>query len=75
MEVVRTLLSVGVSLKAITRKGLTPLPYAAQGSQLDLVKYLVKKGANVRATTKAGVYGACVSDSVFLYLRPLQCHF
>ncbi|KAF2542464.1 hypothetical protein F2Q68_00029289 [Brassica cretica] len=49
----RTLLSVGVSLKAITRKGLTPLPYAAQGSQLDLVKYLVKKGANVRATTKA----------------------
>ncbi|KAL0687453.1 hypothetical protein Bca4012_087130 [Brassica carinata] len=53
LEVVRTLLSVGVSLKAITRKGLTPLPYAAQGSQLDLVKYLVKKGANVRATTKA----------------------
>ncbi|KAG2249532.1 hypothetical protein Bca52824_089160 [Brassica carinata] len=52
LEVVRTLLSVGVSLKAITRKGLTPLPYAAQGSQLDLVKYLVKKGANVRATTK-----------------------
>ncbi|WZZ24583.1 hypothetical protein YC2023_007984 [Brassica napus] len=55
LEVVRTLLSVGVSLKAITRKGLTPLPYAAQGSQLDLVKYLVKKGANVRATTKAGL--------------------
>ncbi|KAF3531963.1 hypothetical protein DY000_02037116 [Brassica cretica] len=58
-----TLLSVGVSLKAITRKGLTPLPYAAQGSQLDLVKYLVKKGANVRATTKAGVYGFCLSTS------------
>lgn len=37
-----------------TRKGFTLLHYAARGSSLDLVKYLVKKGASLTAKTKAG---------------------
>uniref|UniRef100_A0A2P2J8W1 Ankyrin repeat family protein n=1 Tax=Rhizophora mucronata TaxID=61149 RepID=A0A2P2J8W1_RHIMU len=54
LEVVRTLLSSGVSVKASTRKGLTALHYAAQASDMELVKYLVKKGASPTVKTKAG---------------------
>lgn len=54
LEVVRTLLLSGVSIKASNRKGFTALHYAAQGPNLELVKYLVRKGASPRITTKAG---------------------
>ncbi|CAK9149156.1 unnamed protein product [Ilex paraguariensis] len=54
LEVVRILLSSGVSVKSSNRKGMTALHYAVQGSNLELVKYLVKKGANKDAKTKAG---------------------
>ncbi|KAF6139590.1 hypothetical protein GIB67_033594 [Kingdonia uniflora] len=54
LEVVRTLLSLGASIKASNRKGFTPLHFAAQGSHAELVKYLVRKGANLTAKTKAG---------------------
>lgn len=54
LEIVRTLLLFGVSVKASNRKGLTPLHYASQGSHLELVKYLIRKGANLGAKTKAG---------------------
>ncbi|URD78876.1 Ankyrin repeat [Musa troglodytarum] len=36
------------------RKALTPLHYAVQGSHLELIEYLVRKGASVTAMTKAG---------------------
>ncbi|KAH8479316.1 hypothetical protein H0E87_031672 [Populus deltoides] len=51
----RTLLSSGASIKASTRKGLTPLHYAVQGSHLELVKYLVRKGASLTVRTKVGM--------------------
>ncbi|BBH02737.1 Ankyrin repeat family protein, partial [Prunus dulcis] len=54
LEVVRTLLLSGASVKAYTRKGLTPLHYAVQGAHVELIKYLVKKGSNLSAKTKAG---------------------
>lgn len=54
LEVVRTLLQSGVSVRATNRKGMTPLHYAVQGSHLELTQYLLKKGANLTAKTKAG---------------------
>lgn len=54
LEVVRTLLSSGVSVKSTNRKGFTALHYAVQGSNLELMKYLVRKGANLNVKTKAG---------------------
>ncbi|XVF14788.1 hypothetical protein REPUB_Repub09cG0091700 [Reevesia pubescens] len=54
VEIVRTLLSSGVSVKAVNRKGFTPLHYAVQGSHLEVIKVLLKKGASLSAKTKAG---------------------
>ncbi|GAV58061.1 LOW QUALITY PROTEIN: Ank_2 domain-containing protein, partial [Cephalotus follicularis] len=53
LEVVRMLVSAGVSVKAANRKGLTPLHYAVQ-SHLEVIKYLVRKAGSLRAKTKAG---------------------
>ena len=63
LEVVRTLLSSGASIKAFTRKGLTPLHYAVQGSHLELVKYLVRKGASLTVKTKGGMTALDLSTS------------
>ncbi|KAJ6825764.1 tankyrase-2 [Iris pallida] len=54
LEVVRMLLSSGVSVKATNKKGFTALHYAVQGSHPELIKYLVRKGAKLNAKTKAG---------------------
>lgn len=54
LEVVRILVTSGVSVKSTNRKGMTALHYAAQGSHKELAKYLIKKGANVNAKNKAG---------------------
>lgn len=54
VEIVKALVSSGVSVKASTRKGFAPLHYAAQGAHLDLANYLVKKGANISTKNKAG---------------------
>ncbi|PKA65242.1 Ankyrin repeat domain-containing protein, chloroplastic [Apostasia shenzhenica] len=54
LDVVRILLSTGVSVKASNRKGMTPLHFAVQGSHQDLVKYLIRKGANLNAKNKSG---------------------
>lgn len=53
-EIVRILLSSGASVKAVNRKGFTPLHYAVQGSHCELIKYLVRKGASLAAKTKSG---------------------
>lgn len=54
LDVVRMLVTSGVSVKSINRKGMTALHYAAQGSHIELAKYLIKKGSNVNAKNKAG---------------------
>ncbi|XP_076882167.1 uncharacterized protein LOC143530556 [Bidens hawaiensis] len=54
LEVVKTLVSSGVTVKSTNRKGMTPLHYAVQGSYTDLIKYLVKKGANINIKNKSG---------------------
>ncbi|TYI55326.1 hypothetical protein E1A91_D11G134200v1 [Gossypium mustelinum] len=46
LEVVRTLLSSRVSVRATNRKGFAPLCYAVQGSHLEVIKVLLKKGAS-----------------------------
>ncbi|MQL77355.1 hypothetical protein Taro_009768 [Colocasia esculenta] len=63
LEVVRRLLSSGVSVKAANRKGLTPLHFAVRGSHLELVKYLVRKGASLSAKTKSGETPADLANS------------
>ncbi|MFQ6665114.1 hypothetical protein Gotur_031977 [Gossypium turneri] len=37
---------MGVSVRATNRKGFTPLRYAVQGSHLEVIKVLLKKGAS-----------------------------
>ncbi|MFQ6622930.1 hypothetical protein Gotur_002877 [Gossypium turneri] len=37
---------MGVSVRATNRKGFTPLHYAVQGSHLEVIKVLLKKGAS-----------------------------
>ncbi|XWS44652.1 hypothetical protein CRYUN_Cryun15aG0066400 [Craigia yunnanensis] len=54
LEIVRTLLSSGVPVKAANRKGFIPLHYVVQGSHLEVIKVLLKKDASLSAKTKAG---------------------
>eukprot|EP01018_Ginkgo_biloba_P005317 Gb_26538 [translate_table: standard] len=54
LQIIRTLLTSGVSVNACTRKGMTPLHYAVQGGHVELVKHLIRKGASLSAETKAG---------------------
>lgn len=54
LDVVKILLTSGVSVKSCNRKGMTALHYAAQGSNLEFVRYLLKKGANKDVKNKAG---------------------
>ncbi|MFQ6666490.1 hypothetical protein Gotur_032814 [Gossypium turneri] len=37
---------MGVSVRTTNRKGFTPLHYAVQGSHLEVIKVLLKKGAS-----------------------------
>ncbi|KAL7111916.1 hypothetical protein ACP275_05G119400 [Erythranthe tilingii] len=54
LEVIKILVTAGVSVKCCNRKGMTAIHYAAQGSNVELVKYLLKKGANKNSKNKAG---------------------
>jgi ankyrin repeat protein len=44
---VKTLIEHGAKVDAATTDGATPLYIACQNGQLDVVKYLIEKGANV----------------------------
>ncbi|XVE83397.1 hypothetical protein DITRI_Ditri16bG0085800 [Diplodiscus trichospermus] len=74
LDIVRTLLSSGVSVKAANRKGLTPLHYAVQGSHLEVIKLLLKKGASLSAKTKAGKtpLDLAVSEEIRSYLKECE---
>lgn len=74
VEIVRTLLSSGVSVKAANRKGFTPLHYAVQGSHLDVIKVLLKKGASLCSTTKAGKTSVdlAVNEEICSFLKEYE---
>lgn len=63
LEVIKILVTSGVSVKSSNRKGMTALHYAVQGSNLELVKYLLKKGANKNLKNKAGKTAVDLSSS------------
>lgn len=51
---VKQLTAEGTDYKAVDNSGLTFLHLAAQGDNLDLVKYFVDKGIDINAKTNDG---------------------
>jgi ankyrin repeat protein len=47
LDVVKTLIEHGARVDAATTDGATPLYIACQNGQIEVVKYLIEKGANV----------------------------
>ena len=47
LEMLKILLTAGVSIDTENFTGLTPIHYAGNANQLEMVSYLVKHGANV----------------------------
>lgn len=55
VKVANKLLQVeGINLNAVTRKGFTPLMMAAWKGDVDLVKVLIEKGADMKIKTEDG---------------------
>ncbi|KAJ4404430.1 hypothetical protein N0V85_004879 [Neurospora sp. IMI 360204] len=51
MEMASLLLEKGANIEAVDQRGWTALHFAANKLNVEVTKYLVKKGANVNATT------------------------
>ena len=76
---VKAALEQGAKVEAKTRHGVTPLYYAASNGHLDVVKFLVDKGADVSVTDtfyKASALGFAIErkhSDVALYLLEKGC--
>ena len=59
-DIVELLLSNGAHLEAVTVNGATPIMRAIESSRLEVVQYLVNKGAKLQIENKKG---PCIKNS------------
>lgn len=69
LESVKIFLELGACINKRDRYGWTPLHYAASEGYLDICRYLLRKGANLRIENKEGKYPVEVTeDQIILRL-------
>lgn len=67
LESVKIFLELGASVNKKDRYGWAPLHYAASEGYLDICRYLLRKGAEVRVTNKEGKYPVELADDEVVF--------